>query len=99
MIFPINLKFGSRTYRMICERIEKGKEFEKFRLYPRDNPHKKIILQSNRPLIRNKLNLKTKRYTWKVLEGEIKNQNAVDKVIEVIEWYLELNPDPPSFDR
>ena len=91
MIFPINLKFGSRVYRMGCERIEKGKEFEKFRLYPRNNPHKSVVLQNNRPLVREKLNLKNKRYTWKVIEGEIKNQNALDKTIEVIEWYLEIN--------
>ena len=91
MIFPINLKFGSRVYRMGCERIEKGKEFETFRVYARHDPNRKVLLQNNRPLLPDKLNLKNKRYTWKVLEGEIKNQNALDKTIEVIEWYLEIN--------
>jgi hypothetical protein len=99
MIFPINLKLGSRVYRLGCERIEKGKEFEKFRVYSRNNPHKKIVLQNNRPLIRTKLNLKTKRYSWKVIEGNITNKVALDKTIEIIEWYLELNPDPPTLMR
>jgi hypothetical protein len=99
MIFPINLKLGSRVYHLACERIEKGQTFEKFRVYSINNPHKCIILQNNRPLIRVKLNLKTKRYTWKVIEGDIKNQKAVDQTIEIIEWYLETNPDPPILIR
>lgn len=99
MIFPIHLKLGSRTFKMCCERIEKGKEIEKFRIYPLHNPRKKVILQNNRPLVRDKLKLKTKRYTWKVLEGDIRNQRALDQTIEIIEWYLEMNPDTPSLMR
>jgi hypothetical protein len=33
------------------------------------------------------------------LRGEIKNQNAVDQTIEIIEWYLEMNPDTPILLR
>jgi hypothetical protein len=99
MIFPINLKLGSRVYHLGCERIEKGKEIEKFRVYARNSPYKYIILQNNRPLVRTKLNLKTKRYSWKVIEGNINNKVALDKTIEIIEWYLEMNPDLPTLVR
>jgi len=80
---------------MYCERIEKGHSFEKFLVWAKNNPHKWVILQTNRPLIRNKLNLKTKRYTWKVIEGDIKNQRAFEETIEVIEKYLNDHPDTP----
>jgi hypothetical protein len=63
---------------MGCERIEKGKEFEKFRICARNRPYKYIVLQNNRPLIRPKLNLKTKRYSWKVTEGNITSKVALD---------------------
>jgi len=99
MVFWINLKLGSRIYHMYCERIEKGQSFEKFMVWPRDNPRKWIILQTNRPLIRNKLNLKTKRYSWKVIEGEIKNQRAFEETIELIEKYLEDHPDTPTIHQ
>jgi hypothetical protein len=92
MIFPIKLKLGSRFYHMYCERTETGQTFEKFMLWPRDNPYKVIVLQNNRPLIRKKLNLKSKRYTWKVLEGDIKNQTALEATISLIEKYIEENP-------
>jgi hypothetical protein len=99
MVFELKLKQGSRTYYMWCERIEKGHSFEKFMIWPRDNPHKWMVLQTNRPLIRNKLNLKTKRYSWKVIEGDIKNQRAFEETIELIEKYLEDHPDTPTIIR
>jgi hypothetical protein len=96
MVFEFKLKQGSRIYHMYCERIETGHSLEKFMVWPKNNPHKWVILQTNRPLIRNKLHLKSKRYTWKVIEGDIKNQRAFEETIEVIEKYLEDNPETPK---
>ena len=96
MVFPISLKQGSRVFHMYCERIEQGHSFEKFMIWPRDNPRKWIVLQNNRPLVRNKHNLKSKRYSWKIIEGEIKNQSAFEETTAIIEKYLEDHPDTPT---
>jgi len=99
MIFSIQLKLGSRVFYMYCERTETGQTFERFMLWPRDNPRKWIILQNNRPLIRKKLNLRSKRYNWKVIQGSIKDQSALDRAIEIIETYLEENDSPSNSSR
>jgi hypothetical protein len=91
MIFPIQLKLGSRIYYMWCELTETGQTFEKFTVWPKDNPHKTIVLQNNRPLIRKKLRLKTKPYSWKVLSGNIRDQRALDETIALIEGYIDDN--------
>jgi hypothetical protein len=91
MIFPIQLKLGSRIYYMWCELTETGQTFEKFTVWPKDNPHKTIVLQNNRPLIRKKLLLKTKPYSWKVLSGNIRDQRALDETIALIEEYIDDN--------
>ena len=91
MIFPIDLKSGSRTFHMYCELTETGQTFEKFTIWPKDNPWKTLVLQNNRPLIRKKLKLKTKPYSWKVISGEVKDQRALDDTIALIENYLEEN--------
>jgi hypothetical protein len=81
MIFPIELKTGSRIFQTI----------EKFTLWPKDNPYKTVVLQNNRPLIRKKLKLKTKPYSWKVVSGNIKDQRALDETIARIEKYIDEN--------
>jgi hypothetical protein len=91
MIFPIQLKFGSRIYYMWCELTETGQTFEKFTVWPKDNPHKTIVLQNNRPLIRKKLRLKSKPYSWKVISGIIRDQRALDETIALIEEYIDDN--------
>jgi hypothetical protein len=91
MIFPIQLKLGSRIYYMWCELTETGQTFEKFTVWPKDNPHKTIVLQNNRPLIRKKLRLKTKPYSWKVISGIISDQRALDETIALIEEYIDDN--------
>jgi hypothetical protein len=91
MIFPIHLKLGSRIFHMWCELTETGQTFEKFTLWPKDNPYKTIVLQNNRPLIRKKLKLKTKPYSWKVISGNIKDQRALDETIALIEKYIDEN--------
>lgn len=91
MIFPIDLKNGSRIFHMYCELTETGQTFEKFTIWPKDNPYKTIVLQNNRPLIRRKLKLKTKAYSWKVVGGEVKDQRALDETIALIERYIDEN--------
>jgi hypothetical protein len=91
MIFPLELKNGSRIFHMWCELTENGQTFETYTIWPKNNPYKTIVLQNNRPLIRRKLKLKTKPYNWKVVSGDIKDQRALDETIALIEKYIEEN--------
>jgi hypothetical protein len=91
MILPIRLKLGYGIYHLWCELTETGQTFEKLAPWPKDNPYKTIVLQNNRPLIRKKLRLKTKPYSWKVVSGNIRDQRALDETIALIEKYLEEN--------
>ena len=84
-------KDGSRTYRLTVELIYEDKDVERYKGHARKNPGKYIMLQNNRPFLRSK-NLKHKRFNWKVLEGEVTNRSALDKVIEILEFWI----DPPS---
>ena len=89
MTFAIALKNGSRYFKMICEQVYKDELVERFRIAAQNNPANYIVLQSNRPFIRNKLHLKTKRITWKVTEGKVQNSRALQEVIAIIEERIE----------
>jgi hypothetical protein len=67
--FPIRFRQGFRIFHMWCELTETGQTFDKFTLWPKDKPYKILVLQKNRPLIRKKVRLKTKIYSWKVISG------------------------------
>ena len=84
-------KDGSRTYRLTAELIYEDKDVERYKVWARKNTSKYIMLQNNRPFLKSK-NLKDKRFNWKVLEGEITNRSALDKVIEILEFWI----DPPG---
>ena len=92
MIFPLVLKNGSRYFHMICELVYEGESVERFRVSAKNNTANYIVLQSNRPLIRKKFHLKTKRITWKVTEGTVRNTRTLEEVIALIEEQIE----PPA---
>lgn len=92
MIFPLRLRLGSFYYSMICELIYEGESVERFKIWAKNNPDKFIVLQNNRPLIRKKYLLKTKRITWKVIQGSVTNIKALEDVIAMIEYKI----DPPD---
>jgi hypothetical protein len=77
---------------MNVELIETGKGFERYRITPKGNPDRYIIIQNNKPLIRGKLGLKHKPLTWTLKEGEVKDQRNYEKMIKEIEKVLE----PPA---
>lgn len=53
-----------------------------------------VILQSNRPMLIGR-ELKKKPVTWKVVEGEGKDEKALAKVCKAIEDHLAGPPPPP----
>jgi hypothetical protein len=92
LAFSISIKTLGKRYHLTVERTYVGDSVERFRIYPQNNPDKYIEIENNRPLIRQKHGLKTKRYQWKVKIGSPRNMTAFNEVIEQIERYLE----PPS---
>lgn len=69
-----------KKYRVFADLIMADKEKEQYRITTRS---KSIVIQSNRPLLRNK-GLKHKKPIWKVVEGESKSPYLLDKVIEAL---------------
>ena len=76
---------------MLCECILKTEAIEQYKIWSQKKPDKFIIIQNDRPLIRKKYNLKTKKINWKVIQGRITNQKSLKDVIEMIESAIEEN--------
>ena len=89
MTFSLTFKSGSRMFYMTCQRIQEGETTEQYKLWATNNPGKYVILQNNRPLLRNKLNLKYKKLAWKVVEGKVQSKHTLEKVIEMIEGNID----------
>jgi hypothetical protein len=85
--FPIVIKSGSQKFHLLCELVDRDKDFETFKIYPENKPQKHIIVQGNRPMLRRK-GLKHKAIKWAVSE-ETKYQSNVDQALRQIEQYLE----------
>ena len=83
------LQNGYKIYFLTCEKVYEGESVERYKVFSKKNPSHYIILQNNRPLLRKKLLLQTKRLTWKVTEGEITNISAVNEVIKIIEDWIQ----------
>jgi hypothetical protein len=83
------LQQGFTNYRMTVELIYTGDTVERYKVHARNNPDKYIILQNNRPLLRKKYFLQTKKLTWKCTEGTINNVTALNEVIKIIEDWIE----------
>jgi hypothetical protein len=77
---------------MIVEKIFESERIERFKISAKNKPLNFIILENNRPLIRNKLHLKSRRIDWKVYKGEVGNVRALELTIEAIVNKLE----PPT---
>ncbi|MEI6949745.1 hypothetical protein V9K67_21335 [Paraflavisolibacter sp. H34] len=84
MRFKIDLPYGSLRY---VFQVEQGKPLKGFELFTLTAGDKKVVLQSNRPMLLAK-GLKRKPIFWKVVEGEVKDQRALEEVIQAIEKHL-----------
>jgi hypothetical protein len=92
MQFEIIISTGSIKYLLHVERIAIGKGFERFKVHPKENPEKFIVIQNNRPLIRQRLHLKHKPLTWTLKEGEVKNEKYYQQLLQKINEVLEPPP-------
>jgi hypothetical protein len=62
---------------------------ERFKISAMTNPDKFIILENDRPLIRDQYRLRHKRLHWTVKAGSVRNQFMLSRVTELIEEHLE----------
>ena len=70
---------------MLCECILKTEAIEQYKIWSQRKPGNFIVIQNDRPLIREKYGLKTKKINWKVIQGKVTNQKVLSDVIEMIE--------------
>lgn len=94
MEFDITLSTGTIQYILRVRLIEHGQGYEHYKVTPKNNPDKYLVIQNNRPLIRKKLKLKYKPLTWTIKEGTINNNRNFNQLIKKIEQVLD--PPPPS---
>ncbi|OLY94486.1 hypothetical protein SAMN05444008_101102 [Cnuella takakiae] len=97
MQFQLTIKYSIYTYTFRVERTAADRSFERYRLTAGDRV---VMLQCNRPMLLAR-GLKKKPITWKVREGEVKDEKALAKVYQAIENYLkaaspEVNPIRPA---
>ncbi|OLY91776.1 hypothetical protein SAMN05444008_10924 [Cnuella takakiae] len=92
MRFHLTIPHGIYTFRFDVEAAGKDKHFEQWRLVAGDRV---VVLQSNRPMLQAR-GLKKKPVTWKVVEGEVKDEKALAKVCKAIEDHLAGPPPPPQ---
>lgn len=91
MKFQLTIKHSIYTYRFDVELAGKDKSFERWRLTAGDRV---VVLQSNRPMLKAR-KLKHKALSWKVVEGDVKDDKALAKVCKAIEDHLAGPPPPP----
>jgi len=93
--FEIYVTMGAKKYRMEVTTIYQGDSLEKFKV---KGGNRYIILQSNRPYLKNKN--KREKIEWKLLEGGLSDANpktaaeALNKIITQIEYHIKDQPVP-----
>ncbi len=80
MNWLLEVEHERKKYRVYADLIMKDESKEAYRITTRS---KSVVIQSNRPLLRNK-GLKHKKPIWKIIEGESKSPYLLDKVIEAL---------------
>lgn len=80
MIFRIKIKVDNRIYRLSVERIFIDERIERYLIKGRD---RNVVVESNRPLFRNR-GLKHRKPDWKIIEGQVQDNHAFKAAIQII---------------
>jgi len=80
MIFPIRIEIDRRYLNYQVEKIYNDGRIERYRINGRNGS---IILESNRPLFRNK-GLKHRKPDWNMIQGELKYRNYLRLFVDAI---------------
>src|SRR5688572_23771416 len=89
MEFFITLSTGSINFLLRVSLVERNGRNESFKISPVHNADKFVIIQNNRPYIRDRLRLKNKPIIWSIKEGIIKNDLYYKRMLKEIEKVLE----------
>lgn len=85
MAFPIRIEIDRRYLHYQVEKIYDDGRIERYQINGKNGS---IILESNRPLFRNR-GLKKKRPEWNMIQGELKYRNYlwlfVDAIMDVVD--------------
>ncbi len=83
MKWQLNFSVGSKNYNADAEIIDTTLQIERIKVRSAEF---NIVLQNNRPLLQF-IELK-KPFTWKIFEGEIKDQVVLNTLMQKLEQYL-----------
>jgi hypothetical protein len=97
MPFPISIKQGSRVFHLLAEQIFVDTRVQRYKIWPEQDPDKYVILENNKPLIRNKLKLKNRKIDWKVIEhtGPAISKSTIEQYVHAIIMHY-APPEPPK---
>jgi hypothetical protein len=85
MDFSIKINHDRKIIRLQVEKIFEKDGFEQYKVSARN---KTLILQSNRPLLRDK-GLRFKRPKWTLESGQLHNAALLDKIISAVYSHIE----------
>lgn len=83
MKWQLNFSVGSKTINVDAEIIDSTFQIEFIKVKSKDFT---VVLQNNRPLLQF-IELK-KPFTWKIIDGEIKDQSVFNTLIQKLEQHL-----------
>lgn len=89
MNFSVIISTGNIPHELQVQFLDRGLVFEKFKVFATSNPNKFIILQNNKPLIRDIYKLQQGQFTWTVVSGNTKNERNFKQIVRKIEEFLE----------
>jgi hypothetical protein len=87
---------GNKRYHMKADLILKNEVCEQYKVYPTNSPELFIILENNRPLIRERYKLKKRRIDWKQTEGKTISVKTRAEIIKNIELNGQIEKELPT---
>ncbi len=85
MMFEIKIMHDKKRYKLRVEQVLFSSNKEQFKIVGKTTD---LILESNRPLFRNKA-IKHRIPNWRKVSGDISNMSLVETIIKAIMDYLE----------
>jgi hypothetical protein len=95
MHFPISIKQGSRVFHLLAQQIYVDARIQRYKIWPEKDPDKYVILENNKPLIRDKKKLKNRKIDWRVIEHtgpKISKSTTEQYVHAIIMHYIPPEP-------
>jgi hypothetical protein len=80
VIFAITIQHDRRNIRLSVEQVILDKRIERYKVQARNGS---VLVESNRPLLRNK-GLKHRKPDWKAVEANNLNTSVLEKIYEAI---------------